>query len=128
MRVNSVKRKEPLQNSRAGRAVLGGSSCRSQKLGHDVTAFDMNPQMVKYAQAQLRCVKGKANVFAANMTDFHLPQPVDVGACLLDSFRHLTTEESAIAHLRCMARAVRRDGIYLLGFAPSAAGCKPRMH
>ena len=49
------------------------------------------------------------------MARFAIPQPADLGVCLLDSFRHLLTEDDARAHLNCMARAVRPGGVYLLG-------------
>jgi hypothetical protein len=54
-------------------------------------------------------------VFAADMARFTIPKPADIGVCLLDSFRHLLTEQDASEHLQCMARAVRPGGIYLLG-------------
>lgn len=49
------------------------------------------------------------------MTDFRLPHRVDVATCTFDTFRHLTTESAAVAHLQCVARALRVGGIYILG-------------
>jgi SAM-dependent methyltransferase len=93
------------------------------KAGLQVTAFDLNPTMVEFTQQ--RVAKAQASksrglgktptVFTADMARFMIPQPADLGVCLLDSFRHLLTEEDARAHLQCMARAVRPGGIYLLG-------------
>jgi SAM-dependent methyltransferase len=86
------------------------------KQGHHVTAFDLSPAMVDYSQTQIsELKKSSANVLVDDMTDFRLKEKFDLGICLLDSFRHLTTEESAVSHLRSMARAIRRGGIYLLG-------------
>lgn len=93
------------------------------KSGFQVTAFDLNPTMVEFTQQKLakqqargsRAVRTKTTVFAGNMARFEIAQPADLGVCLLDSFRHLLTEEDARAHLQCMARAVRPGGIYLLG-------------
>lgn len=100
--------------------------------GFQVTAFDLNPTMVEFTKERLnkngmksgagddnprlksRRVRS-SNVFQADMARFTIPQPADIGVCLLDSFRHLLTEDNARAHLQCMARAVRPGGIYLLG-------------
>jgi len=93
------------------------------KAGFQVTAFDLNPTMVEYTQQRVakaqssksRVAVKKPTVFDADMAQFTIPQPADIGVCLLDSFRHLLTEDDARAHLQCMARAVRPGGIYLLG-------------
>jgi SAM-dependent methyltransferase len=102
------------------------------KNGFQVTAFDLNPTMVAFTKERLEKLGKKtgagdvnprlkssrlrsANVFAADMARFTIPHPADIGVCLLDSFRHLLTEEDARAHLQCLARAVRPGGIYLLG-------------
>jgi SAM-dependent methyltransferase len=91
--------------------------------GFHVTAFDLNPTMVEFtrqrvAKKQARrssATRSTPAIFAADMANFTIPQPADIGVCLLDSFRHLLTENDARAHLQCMARAVRPGGIYLLG-------------
>lgn len=93
------------------------------KHGFQVTAFDLNPTMVEFTQQRIakqrnagsRRGKNLTQVFQADMSRFTIPQPMDIGVCLLDSFRHLLTEDDARAHLQCMARAVRPGGIYLLG-------------
>jgi SAM-dependent methyltransferase len=93
------------------------------KNGFQVTAFDLNPTMVDFTKERIakqqaggsRAVRTNTTVFAADMAHFTIPQPADIGVCLLDSFRHLLTEDDARAHLQCMARAVRPGGIYLLG-------------
>jgi SAM-dependent methyltransferase len=102
------------------------------KQGFHVTAFDLNPTMVEFTKQrlhknQLKAGAGDGNprlksgrlrstsVFAADMAHFTIPQPADIGVCLLDSFRHLLTEDDARAHLQCMANAVLPGGIYLLG-------------
>jgi hypothetical protein len=50
------------------------------------------------------------------MTNFVLPQSVDLAHCLVNTFRHLLTEEAARKHLECVAESLRPGGIYLLGF------------
>ena len=49
------------------------------------------------------------------MTDFRLDRPVDAAYCLVNTFRHLLTEEAARRHLECVAENLRPGGIYLLG-------------
>ena len=90
--------------------------------GFQVTAFDLNPTMVEFTKkriAKQRSVGSRggntAQVFEADMARFTIPQPADLGVCLLDSFRHLLTEDDARAHLQCMANAVKPGGINLLG-------------
>ena len=41
---------------------------------------------------------------------------IDAAYNTFDSFRHLLTEESARSHLQCVARCVRPQGLYILGF------------
>ncbi len=91
--------------------------------GFQVTAFDLNPTMVEFTKQRIAKQQARGSraaittptVFAADMARFTIPQPADIGVCLLDSFRHLLSEDDAQAHLQCMARAVRPGGIYLLG-------------
>ena len=49
------------------------------------------------------------------MTDFHLDQPVDAAFNTWNTFRHLLTEDAAQSHLRCIARNLRQDGLFILG-------------
>ena len=50
------------------------------------------------------------------MTSFKLPRRVDLAHCLVNTFRHLLTEQAARRHLKCVASSLRSGGIYLLGF------------
>ena len=49
------------------------------------------------------------------MTAFQLDKPVDAAFNMINSFRHLPSQEKAIAHLDCMYDAVVKGGIYVLG-------------
>ena len=84
--------------------------------GYSVTAFDLNGHCVRFTQRQLARKRLEANVFTADMTDFHLDAPVDLAHCLVNTFRHLTDEHSAILHMKSVARSLRKGGLYLLGF------------
>ena len=49
------------------------------------------------------------------MADFKLSRPVDAAYCMVNSFRHLLTEDLARRHLECVAASLRPGGIYILG-------------
>lgn len=72
--------------------------------------FDLNDAMLRRAARDCR-------VFRADATRFRVkPASFDLGFCLIDSFRHLLTEEGARSHLRCMGLALRFGAVYVLGF------------
>ncbi len=84
--------------------------------GLAVTAFDLNDNCVKWAKKQLLRRKLTAEVFAADMATFELRRPIDLAHCLVNTFRHLTSEETARSHLQCVSNSLRTGGIYLFGF------------
>lgn len=50
------------------------------------------------------------------MADFRISGSRCDGAyCTVDTFRHLLSERQAIRHLQCVARALRRNSVYVLG-------------
>ncbi|MDX1961871.1 MAG: class I SAM-dependent methyltransferase [Pirellulales bacterium] len=83
--------------------------------GYRLRGFDRQPEMVAYSADRLRRHGLRGSINAGDMADFSLSRPVDAAYCLLDSFRHLLSEQTALAHLRCMAAAVAPGGIYTLG-------------
>ncbi|MGC4005656.1 MAG: class I SAM-dependent methyltransferase [Pirellulales bacterium] len=93
-----------------------GALARALARDFHVSAFDLNPRMIEYARRRSGKSARPVDWFVGDMTDFRLPAPVDGAYCLLDSFRHLTTEAAAAAHLRAVAANVRVGGVYLLGF------------
>ena len=84
--------------------------------GFQMVGLDLNPNALRYADRRLRRRGLSAELIEGDMTDFRLARRADSAYCLLNSFRHLLSEEAARSHLRAMARAVRPGGIYLLGF------------
>lgn len=83
--------------------------------GYQVSGLDLNEKAVQFCNARLERLGFRPATFVGDMSDFVLPQPVDAAFNTINSFRHLRTEEAARSHLRCMAAAVRRDGVYVLG-------------
>ncbi len=86
------------------------------KRGLSVIAFDLNSECVNWTVRQIARKGLSADVFCGDMRDFQLPSPVDVAHCLVNTFRHLTTEKDAIRHLQCVSESLHPGGLYLLGF------------
>src|SRR5262245_11047295 len=83
--------------------------------GYAMTGFDLNDRSLEYLRRRLKRRRLGARVFRADMEDFRLPHSVDAAFNTWNTFRHLTTERAALKHLRCVAKHLRRGGIYLLG-------------
>ena len=84
--------------------------------GHQVTGFDLNQPALSYLRRRLARQRLRAETFRADMSDFHLSQPVDAAYCTVSTFRHLLTEQAARRHLECIAGSLRPGGIYVLAF------------
>lgn len=91
--------------------------------GIDVIATDTSQASIDYAQQQLANRELTAKLYCADMTEFQIPASVDAAYCLVNTFRHLLTEEAAVRHLKSIASGLRQGGLYLLGlhlFPPDA--------
>jgi len=88
---------------------------RLARAGYEVSGLDLNPQAVNYCQRRLQRHRLSADVWVGDMSDFRLETPVDLAFNLINSFRHLETEATAVAHLRCVSECLRPGGLYLLG-------------
>jgi SAM-dependent methyltransferase len=83
--------------------------------GYEVSGLDLNPRAVAYCNKRLT-QKGKpASVFVGDMADFKLKRPVDAAFNMINSFRHLLSEQQATAHLSCIAANLKKGGLYILG-------------
>lgn len=82
---------------------------------YEVSGIDLNEKAVQYCNDRLQRHGFPATAFVGDMTNFHLPQPVDAGFNTINSFRHLREESQAEAHFECMGKAIRKGGIYILG-------------
>jgi hypothetical protein len=47
------------------------------------------------------------------MTRFKLKRPVDAAICMQDSQGHLLTNDALLGHLRCVARSLKKGGLYV---------------
>jgi len=91
--------------------------------GYQVTGFDISQPALRYLRQRLTRHRLHADTLAAEMSDFRVGRSADAAYCLVNTFRHLLTEQAARAHLECIARSVRPGGIYVVGMnlLPSVA-------
>ncbi len=83
--------------------------------GFDVTGLELNRKSLDYARQRLQRRGLRAKLLHADMANFQLRRPVDAAVCTWNTFRHLTTEQSARRHLRSVARCLQPGGVYVLG-------------
>lgn len=83
--------------------------------GFEVGGIDLNAKAVEYCNQRLERLGLKGRAQVGDMSDFTTKKPFDVAFNTINSFRHLPSEESALAHLRCLASVIRPGGIYVLG-------------
>lgn len=95
----------------SGRLVL-----ELARRGWKVRGFDLNERMLDFARARLRRARVRAELVTGDMARFAVEERVDLAHCLVSTFKYLLDERSAVAHLRCVARALKRGGVYVLGF------------
>lgn len=85
------------------------------KAGYDVSGNDLNPKAVDFCNARLLRQGFPPTAVVADMADFRLRRKVDAAFNTINSFCHLDSEQAAENHLRCVARALAKGGIYVLG-------------
>jgi len=86
---------------------------RLAERGYQMVGLDLSPKNVEFLRERLEAKGYRAELTVADMTDFRLPRPVDAALCMQDSQGHLLTNEQLLAHLRCVARGLRRGGLYI---------------
>jgi SAM-dependent methyltransferase len=88
---------------------------RLAKAGYQVSGLDLNPRAVDYCNRRLERHGLPASAIVGDMSDFRLPRKVDAAMNMINSFRHLVTAKAARGHIQCVANALCRGGIYVLG-------------
>lgn len=84
--------------------------------GYDMVGFDCSQPAIRFLRQRLHRNRLTADVGLGDLEHFRLQRPVDAAFCTFNTFRHLLTEQAAANHLNSVAAAVRRGGIYILGF------------
>lgn len=86
-----------------------------REAGYEVGGNDLNPHAVEFCNARFRRRGWTEPAVVGDMSDFRLKKKVDAAFNPINSFRHLMTEPAAVSHLRCVAAALKRGGLYVLG-------------
>ena len=94
--------------------------------GYQVTGFDISQPALSYLRRRLERRRLHADTFEAEMSDFRLGRSVDAAYCMVNTFRHLLTEQAARSHLKCIAGSLRPGGIYVLGMNLLPSGERAR--
>ncbi|MFZ1685241.1 MAG: class I SAM-dependent methyltransferase [Candidatus Zixiibacteriota bacterium] len=79
--------------------------------------MDLAPEMVGYANQQLRDQNLAGQVFLGDMRNFAAPQTYDVVYILLVSFAHLLSNQDILDNLTCAANMLNPGGIYIISTA-----------
>jgi SAM-dependent methyltransferase len=88
---------------------------RFAQAGYEVAGNDLNPKAVDYCNARFVRHGFAPAAIVGDMSDFRLRPKADAAFNTINSFRHLQTQAQAEGHLRCVAEALNRGGLYMLG-------------
>ena len=88
---------------------------RFAKAGFAVAGNDLNAKAIAFCNARLKRHGFPEDAEVGDMADFRVRKKYDAAFNMINSFRHLPTEENAFSHLRCMVKAVAKGGLYVLG-------------
>jgi SAM-dependent methyltransferase len=86
---------------------------RLAERGFRMSGLDLSPSNIAFLGQRLAERGLQARLAVGDMTDFRVERPVDAAICMQDSQGHLLTNEALLAHLRSVARALRRGGLYV---------------
>src|SRR4029077_14499522 len=90
--------------------------------GYQVTCFDISQSALRYLRRRLERRRLHADTFEAEMSDFRVHRSADAAYCMVNTFRHLLTEQAARSHLECIATSLHPGGIYVLGINLGPSG------
>ena len=93
--------------------------------GYQVTGFDLSELSLRYVQQRLTRKKLSAELLTADMSSFSLGKQFDAAFNTFNTFRHLTDEKSAKAHLKHIADHLRPGGVFILGLHLFPPGSDP---
>ncbi|HEU5193646.1 MAG TPA: class I SAM-dependent methyltransferase [Methylomirabilota bacterium] len=86
---------------------------RLAERGYQMAGLDLSRSNIGFLSERLAAKGLAGDLLVGDMTDFRLTRPVDAAICMQDSQGHLLTNEQLLAHLRAVARNVRRGGLYV---------------
>ena len=80
-----------------------------------VTGIDQSGAAIEFASQVIAKNGLKACLQVGDMRDELPGQTFDLAYCLVNTFRHLVTEEDAVRHLQSVASMLRPGGLYIIG-------------
>ena len=83
--------------------------------GFNVTGFDLNQEMLRFARRRLREKHLQARLVEARLESFSFAAKFDIAHCLVSTFKYLLSEKAARSHLQRIANALKPGGVYVLG-------------
>ena len=83
--------------------------------GWTAHGYDLSAAMVDFARRRLARFGARARVERGAMETFRPRERFGLIFNLLSTFRHLTSDRAALAHLRLMRRALAPGGVFILG-------------
>lgn len=86
---------------------------RLAERGYRMSGLDLSRENIAFLRERTEAKGLDADLLVGDMTRFTLPRRVDAAICMQDSQGHLLTNDAILAHLRCVARAVRPGGLYV---------------
>jgi SAM-dependent methyltransferase len=86
---------------------------RLAERGYQLVGLDLSRRNIEFLGERLAAKALTADLVIGDMTDFRLATPVDAVICMQDSQGHLLTNAQLLAHLRSVARNLRRGGLYI---------------
>jgi SAM-dependent methyltransferase len=81
---------------------------------YNVAGNDLNPKAVEFCNTRLQRHGFAPTAVVGDMTDFKLDKPVDAMFNLINSFRHLQSDQAAEAHFRCVSESLAQGGLFVL--------------
>ena len=81
--------------------------------GYRMTGLDLSPENIEFLRERTRAAGCDTDLVVGDMTNFQLGARVDAAICMQDSQGHLLTNEHLLDHLRSVAQALRRGGVYV---------------
>src|SRR2546427_10658266 len=78
-----------------------------------MSGLDLSPRNVEFLRERLAAKGHEGELVVGDMADFRLARPVDAAICMQDSQGHLPKTEQLVAHLRTVARCLKRGGLYV---------------
>jgi SAM-dependent methyltransferase len=86
---------------------------RLAERGYHTTGLDLSARNIEFLGERLADKGLRGDLVVGDMTNFRLKRPVDAAICMQDSQGHLLTNEQLLAHLRSVARNLKRGGLYI---------------